>query len=475
MKKLISLFAFFLFCAGCMVGPDYRTPEVNSPSDWILAQNPHLLQNAPINIDWWKTFSDPQLDSLISRAVAANLDFQIALGRLQQARALRSSAAWNLAPAINIITNITREKRSQTSQLFPIPQVRNNFYDAYFDASWEIDIFGGRRRELQAADAALSAAQEDMNDILLSVIAEVARNYIEYRGYQQRLDVLRKNITVQSETLDLTNSLFQAGISSRLDVEQAAAQLANIKSQQPTLETAARQSEYQLAVLLGLHPARLLDELSQQQQIPPVPPAIPIGLPSELLRRRPDIRRAERQLAQATANIGVATAEFFPKLILFGTAGFQSLKTDTWFTNDSRYWIIGPQFSWRLLDFGRVRAEIKAANAVQRQTLAAYEQAVLIAFQDVENSLIAYVNEKKRYSLLIDAVQANQRTLDLARDLYAKGLGDFLSVLEAQRSLYITQDQLVDSRRAVTQNLVSVYKALGGGWRIETPVYTDSK
>jgi len=265
----------------------------------------------------------------------------------------------------------------------------------------------------------------------------------------------------------LTKSLFHAGISSQLDVEQAAAQLATTRAQLPILETAARQNAYQLAILLGLHPAELLDELSKDVPIPPPPPNVPIGLPSELLRRRPDIRRAERQLAQATANIGVQTAEFFPKVSLLGTAGYQSLKSNMWFDNNSRYWSIGPQFSWRLLDFGHIRAEINAANAVQRQALAGYEQTILIAFQDVENSLIAYTNERIRYDALAEAVEANRRSLALAKELYSNGIGDFLSVLIAQRGLFETEDQFAASRSAVTENLVSLYKALGGGWQTE--------
>jgi NodT family efflux transporter outer membrane factor (OMF) lipoprotein len=471
--KIMLLFIPFFFFIGCTVGPNYRTPDINSPSKWSDTPKGSITQTK-INTDWWKTFDDQQLDSYIQRAANSNLDIRIAMERLQQARALRSSAIWDLAPVVNIVSSITREQRSQNSQLFPIPLVRNNFYDAGFDASWEIDVFGGSRRALEAANAGVAAAQEEVRDVLLTVISEVARNYIEYRGYQQRLDVLQKNLVTQSETLELTRSLFNAGINSQLNVEQASAQLATTRSQIPNLETAARQNAYQLAILLGLHPAELLNELANNVQISQPPPNVPVGLPSELLRRRPDIRRAERQLAQATANIGVATAEFFPKVSLTGTAGYQSLKSNMWFNNNSRYWSIGPQFSWRLLDFGHVRAEINNAKAVQRQALAGYEQTILLAFQDVENSLIAYTNERIRYDSLAQAVEANKRSLALAKELYTNGIGDFLSVLEAQRSLYLTEDQLAASKIAVSEYLIALYKALGGGWEIDFPLQTQS-
>ncbi|MEN6385707.1 MAG: efflux transporter outer membrane subunit [Phycisphaerales bacterium] len=461
---LYFIFYILYFLAGCSVGPNYKRPDPNSPAEWSV-KSASIIEQTQINSAWWQTFNDPQLDSLIQRAVVSNLDLREAMARLQEARALRSGAFWDLFPIVNIFTNVTREQRSQTSQLFPIPQIRNNFYDAGFDASWEIDIFGGRRRALEAADAAYTAVQEDTRDVLITVISEVTRNYVEFRGYQKRLAVLQENIAAQSDTVELTRSLFNAGINSQLDVEQAEAQLAATKSQQPNLETFARQNAYQLAILLGLHPAQLLDELSKEVPIPSPPPTVPVGLPSELLRQRPDIRRAERQLAQANANIGVAVAEFFPKLSLVGTAGYQSLKHDTWFQNSSAYWSTGPQFSWRLLDFGHVRAEVQAANAVQRQALAAYERTVLMAFQDVENSLIAYTNERARYELLAQAVEANRRSLSLARDLYRNGIGNFLSVLIAQRTLFETEDQLAASRSLVIEDLVSLYKALGGGWQ----------
>ncbi len=462
-KQFSYLIFLLVFFYGCAVGPDYKPPEVNAPASY--QPNQGGITNARVqDMEWWKTFNDEKLDSLIQRAVKTNLDLRIALGRLHEARALRSASLWDLGPTINILSSYTKEQRSKNSLTFPISQLRTELYDAQFDASWEIDIFGGKRRAVEAATAGLAAAKEDHGDVLLSVLSEVARNYVDFRGYQYRIVILGKNVAAQSEILELTISRFKAGLTSELDVSQARAQLATTQSQLPVLVTSAKQTAYQLAVLLGQEPAALLSELSGNVPIPSVPPVVPVGLPSDLLRRRPDVRRAERQLAQATANIGVATAEFFPKISLTGSAGYQSLHGSNWFSDSSGLWSIGPSVSWRLLDFGRVKAQIKVANAQQEQALATYEQAVLIAFQDVENALVAYANEKVRFSSLTEAVAANSESLALSKDLYTKGLVDFSNVLDSERSLYDTEDQLADSRRAVTENLVSLYKALGGGW-----------
>src|SRR5206468_5680847 len=249
-----------------------------------------------------------------------------------------------------------------------------------------------------------------------------------------------------------------------LDVKQAESLLATTQAQLPTIETAVKQSIHRIGVLVGQLPEALNVELAPEAGIPVTPPNVPVGLPSDLLRRRPDVRRAERQLAASNADIGVEVAELFPKFSLLGTGGFQSLSASDWFVPGGKYWSAGPTVTWRLLDFGRIRAQIKAANARQQQVLAAYEKTVLTSFEDVEDALVAYANEQIRYRSLNEAVAANQRSLELANELYTKGLGNFLNVLDAERSLYQTEDQLVDSERAVTANLVALYKALGGGW-----------
>jgi len=262
----------------------------------------------------------------------------------------------------------------------------------------------------------------------------------------------------------IARARFQAGLTSELDMQQATALLATTRSQLPALDTATQQGIHQLGVLLGQPPGALRAELTVAAPVPVTAPVIPVGLPSELLRRRPDVRRAERQLAADTAVIGVATAELFPKFALLGTAGLQSLSAGDWFTGGSKYWTAGPMVKWRIFDLGHVRSQIQVANAHAEQTLAAYEKTVLVAFADVEDALVASANEQVRQRALAEAVAANRRSLELANELYAKGLGNFLNVLDAERSLYQTADQLADSERAVADNLVALYKALGGGW-----------
>jgi NodT family efflux transporter outer membrane factor (OMF) lipoprotein len=461
--------------AGCAVGPGYQPPKTQTPANWSEAQLGGTTNTAVPIIAWWKTFNDPELNSLIERAVATNHDLRIADGRLRQARALRSGVAWDLGPTINGSASYRDAQQSKNSIPFNTAgpagaTISSNYlfhtdlYDAHFDASWEIDIFGGKRRALQQANARLASVEEDRRDVLVSVLAEVARNYVEVRNFQQRLAIAHKNIAAQQDAVDIARSRFSAGLSSELDAKQAEAILATTQAQVPLLETSLKRGVHRLSVLIGKEPGALLVELSQAAPIPAPPLEVPVGLPSDLLRRRPDVRRAERELAAETANIGVQTAELFPKFTLTGVAGFQSFALSDWFTGGSKYWSAGPTVTWRIFDMGRVRSQIQAANAQAQQSLAVYEKAVLTSFEDVENTLVAYANEQARYRALSDAVAANRQALEFANDRYANGLADFLNVLDAERSLYQTEDQLADSQSTVSVNLVALYKALGGGW-----------
>jgi NodT family efflux transporter outer membrane factor (OMF) lipoprotein len=339
-----------------------------------------------------------------------------------------------------------------------------NLFQLGFDATWELDIFGGVRRAIEAADADLSAAEEARRDVLVTLLSEVALNYVQLRGAQRRLTIASENIAAQQDTLELTLARFQAGFTNELDVAQAQAQLAATQSQVPLLQTAIRQAIYQLSVLVGQPPDALVAELEQAAPLPTTPLDLPIGLPSDLLRRRPDIRVAERQLASATAQIGVATADLFPKFSLTGSFGTQTSDIRHFLDAKSLFWSIGPAVSWPIWDAGRIRANIGVQNARQEQALATYEKTVLTAFQDVESALIAYQNEKVRHQSLTGAVAANQKSTDLSNDLYSRGLTAFLNVLISQQALYASQDQLVQSETTVLTNLIALYKALGGGW-----------
>ncbi|MCG3150328.1 MAG: Outer membrane protein OprM [Verrucomicrobiae bacterium] len=449
---------------GCAVGPDYRSPKTELPANWSESHAGGITNRTAQLAQWWKTFQDPELDSLIERALLANHDLRMAASRLREARALRAGRYWDMLPTIEGQAAYINARTSKNAQVFPIDKINTETYDAHFDAVWEIDVFGRKRRGLEAVKANFAATQEDQRDVLVSVLAEVARNYVELRGFQRRSAITRDNIAAQQVALDLTRARFKGGISSQLDVAQAAALLAGTQSQLPVLEAATKQTLHRLAVLIGQTPDKLLAELVPAGPIPGIPPEVPVGLPSELLRRRADIRRAERRLAATTARIGVETAELFPKFSLIGTGGLQSLSTSDWFSGGSRYWTAGPTVTWRLFELGKIRSQIKAATAREEEALAFYEQSVLLALEDVENALVNYAQEQERHRSLHAQVAANRQAVELANELYSKGNSDFLTVLDAKRSLYRAEDDLAQCERTVTTNLIALYKALGGGW-----------
>jgi NodT family efflux transporter outer membrane factor (OMF) lipoprotein len=432
--------------------------------------------NAPVPpTAWWKNFHDAELDLLVDRAVKSNLDLQIAQARVREARAQYSIAVADFFPTFDASGSYERQRQSHNQPLFdsfqiPSSAFQNNVYQAGFDASWEIDVFGGKRHAAGAARAEVDAFEYSQRDTLVTLLGEVARNYVDVRGDQRRLVIANENIKAQTKALAITQRRFANGLTSNLDVQQASTLLATTRAEIPSLDTSIRTSIHRLGVLLGQPPGSLLAELSNAAPIPAAPPEVPVGLPSELLLRRPDVQRAGRELAAATENISVARADWFPKFFLTGAAGFESVSASDWFTSGSKFWSFGPTVQWRIFDAGRIRANIKVQNARQEQALAAYEQTALVAFEDVENGLVAYANEQIRRRSLEAAVDSSQKSLALAEKLYANGLTDFLHVLDAERSLYQAQDALVQSDRMVSANLIALYKSLGGGWEtVEKP------
>lgn len=470
MKSAITIAAICFLLAGCAVGPNYKPPKISAPANWAspLAGGE---TNSPAGLAaWWKNFDDTNLDSLVATAVQSNLTLRIAAARVREARAERGVVAGELWPSVAGSASYSRNRFGQNSfpPLPPGTGLDYNLYSAGFDAAWELDIFGGTRRAVEAANAEIGAAEYGQRDVLVSLLAELVRNYIGARSYQQRLAITRSNIQVQQEILDLTSNRFQNGLSSDLDVQQATAVLTSTEAQVPSLETGFRQNVYALAVLLAQPPGALLDEMSAEKPIPLTPPEVPVGLPSDLLQRRPDVQRAERELAAATANIGVARADLFPKFSLTGVASLQSISAHNWFDYASRTWSAGPTVQWELFEAGRIRANIRVQNARQEQALDAYQQTVLTALEDAENALTAYAREQVRRESLSQSVGANQQALELSTQLYKSGLVDFLRVLDSERSLYAAQDALVQSDQAVSEDLVQLYKALGGGWKNES-------
>jgi NodT family efflux transporter outer membrane factor (OMF) lipoprotein len=472
----LSAMALLVFlAAGCAnipsVGPDYHAPETKSPVHWSEPLAGGETNSAAATAAWWKNFGDPELDSLIDRAACSNLDLRIAQARMHEARAAYGVAAGNLWPTVDASGSYARQRESQNQPLVGpgdhlpsgIP-FENNFYQSGFDASWEIDVFGGTRRATESARAQVAAAKFGEREVLVTLLGEVARNYVEARGYQRRLEIARDNIHAQEQSLAIVQNRFTNGLTSDLDVQQASTVLATTRAVVPALETALAASIHRLGVLLGQTPESLETELSTVAPIPAAPPVVPVGLPSELLLRRPDVALAERQLAAATANIGVAKADLFPKFYLTGVAGFEGISADDWFKSGSQFWSVGPAVQWRIFDAGRIRANIQVQNARQEQALANYENTALSAFEDVENALTAYAKEQIRRQQLEAAVKSSEESLRLANQLYANGLSNFINVLDAERSLYQAQDALVQSDRTISANLIALYKSLGGGW-----------
>lgn len=460
------------------------------------------LSNDPAEVSrWWTAFNDPTLDSLIELAVAANHDLRIAQARLRQSRAQRDAATAGFWPTLDTSASFTRLRISDNTSIASLASgltggptggstsgsvatssssgvsgasgssglpagfpLESNLFQAGFDASWEIDVFGGKRRALEATTADLDADLDALHATRVSLLAEVARNYIELRGLQQRLAVTRKTIDSQRETLDLTRGQFESDLASELDVSQAEALLAGTQSQSPALEAAIRQTIHQLSVLLGQPPGALNEELSPEASWPDGPPDVPMGLPSDLLRRRPDVRQAERQLASATAQIGVQVAELFPKFSLTGAIGFQSEDLGNWFTGGSQYWSFGPAVRWRIFDAGRIQAQIHARMAMRDEALARYEKTVLTSLQEVEDAIATYAAEQIRRDALHRQVESSLRALEIATSRHEQGVGSFLEVLASQRTLYQAQDQLAQSETNIRGDLITLYKALGGGW-----------
>lgn len=471
--------ALLLVLAGCAVGPNYHKPAVKVPEKWSASSQEgdtvYLTQ-------WWTTLKDPVLDSLVQRAAAANLDVQIAEARVLEARAARGWTLADFLPMTNVSgkyahTQIRKPTTSGTSGgivstligavfVGNKPNVKRqiDLFQTGFDASWEIDVFGGKRRAAEAAKADMEAAQTSRDDVLVSLLAEVARDYLELRGAQGRLEIAQSNLRGQEDTLQLTRTRYNAGLVSELDVKRAEAQLETTHSQMPSLETAMQKSVHHLSILLGQEPNALAEELLKPAPLPLAPPEIPAGLPSELLQRRPDIRVAERQLAAATARIGEATSDWFPKFSLTGALGAESGTFNALAHGANRVWSFGPTMDWGILNAPRIWSNVKIQNARQEQALHQYQKVVLGALEETENSLVAYSNEQRRYQSLHNATEASRRAVSMANELYTKGLVDFLNVLDGQRSLYEAEDQLMQSRTTVLTNLVAIYKVLGGGW-----------
>ena len=453
---VVLIFCLYLLTqAGCMVGPDYKPQDPNAPAGWVGTKN--TASPDAMLLKWWTEFNDPNLTSLVERAMKSNLDIRLAEEKIRQVRAISGATSAGFWPTANVTSSATRNRNSAG--------IKSNLFQVGFDAVWNLDIFGGIRRSIEAAMADVNASIEDRRDVMITLISEVANNYVQLRGFQQEIIIARNNLKVQQQSAGVVRKRYEGGFVSALDVANADAQVATTMAQIPLLETSAQQTIYNISVLLGQEPASLLEELSPPSSIPLTQPEIPVGLPSDLLRRRPDIRRAEAQIQSATAQIGVATADLFPKFSLTGSMTFnatnqQSLKWDT------RTWSFGPSASWQIFNAGQIGYNIEAQKSLREQAVITYRKTVLTAIQDVENALIAYTREQEHHKALIDSVTANRKAVEISTQLYVEGQTEFISVLDAQRSLYSSEDSLVQSSRTLSTDLIALYKALGGGWDI---------
>ena len=450
------LLSVAVLLAGCAVGPNYRPVQMPAPGAWAGPS----AAGAPAKLStWWGTFNDPKLTALVEEAVRTNLDLKLAEARLRQARATRGVIAGGLWPTAEAVGGYRRTN---------VPaNPAHDLYQTGLDALWEVDIFGGTRRNVESATASIQAAEESLRDVQVSLVAEVGLNDVQLRGYQQQLAIAQSNLQAQSHTGELTRQRFNAGFVSALDVANADAQVATTQAVIPVLQAAAQQSIYSLSVLLGRPPADLLQDLSETEPLPVTPPEVPAGLPSDLLRHRPDIRQAEAELHAATAQIGVATADLFPKFSLTGSLNWQADKLANLYTGAARSWSVGPSVDWPIFQGGSIVANIQVQEAIRDQAFITYQKTVLAAFQDVENVLIAYAKEWEHRKALQEAVVANRKAVTLAMQLYTQGESDFLNVLIAQRSLYVSEEAYVQSTRNTATDLIALYKALGGGWELD--------
>jgi NodT family efflux transporter outer membrane factor (OMF) lipoprotein len=490
-----------LALGGCTLGPDFKAPDWAAPASWFAGPKeavkapPSVPVPDPVDVNWWTVFGDPQLTKLEQRVAAENLDVKVAGIRLAESRAQLGVTRASQFPTLAGNASYTRQKASDNGVFGVIPSATGanaglaasgapgasagtitgagrspfDIWQGGLSASWEVDLWGGVRRAVESGTASADASEENRRAALLSSLAEVARDYVQLRGAQAQLAIARDNVRTAQQSLSLTQQRAAGGVTTDLDVANASAQLRTTLSQIPAIEQQEAQLINALSLLLGQPPNALRGELQVAKPVPPVPPRVPVGLPSELARRRPDIRQAEAQLHAATADIGVAEAAFYPSLTLTGSAGLQALQFQHAFDLSSNQYSLGPGLTVPIFQGGQLRSTLELRQAQQQEAAVTYQKTVLQAWHDVDNALTAYKAEQARRDELVLAVADNRRALGLAQSRYAQGVADFLAVLDAERSLLSAQQQMADSTATVSANLVALYRALGGGWETDLP------
>lgn len=460
-----------LSLGGCVMGPDFKTPETPLAAHWANtpSQSGHSgTAESPVDLRWWDSFGDAQLSALVREAQTRNFDLQMAASRLEQSRAMRRQVAADTLPAVDGSAGYSRSRNSQRGLNDPSGKEGKqafNLWNGGFGISWEADLWGRVKRSVEVADASVHMAEEDRHAVQLLVIVQTAQDYIELRSTQQGLAVVEQNLHIAQRSLELTRLQLKEGVATDLEVSEAAAQVAEIQARLAPLQQHSAQLINALSLLLAREPRALQAQLSTPANVPSYTATVPIGLPSELAERRPDIRRAQAQLHAATAAIGVAEADFYPRITLSGNMGFQALQLSDLGSWGSRSFAFGPGLSVPLFEGGRLKGALQLQEGRQQEAGIGFQKTVLRAWHEVDDALVAYQANQRRRDSLLQAVAHNQRALDSVHQQYTQGTVDFLNVLTVQNALLANQAALVDSTAQVSLSLVDLYGALGGGWQ----------
>jgi len=468
---LALIIAATLAAAGCAVGPNYKKPETPVAPTFADAE-PAVFTSEQAQVQFWKQFNDGTLDKLVDDSLSANHDLRIAVGHLAEARAARHQSMYDFAPTVTAQAGHQTQEVPASQFGFPFT---SSYYDAGFDATWELDLFGRVRREVEATSAQLQGAEASLRDAQVSVIAEVARTYFELRGQQEQLAVAQQNVENQQATFQLTDARLKAGRGTELDTSRAKAQLSTTLSTIDPLEAAVSRSIHRLGVLTGRDPNALTSVLAPPKELPALPKTLSVGDPGIMLRQRPDIRVAERQLAASNALVGVAVGDYFPKVTFTGNFGYDAASLAKLGTGASQTYTVGPSISWAAFNLGRVHAQVAEARARKDTAVAQYEQTVLKALEETENALVTHARSRDQLVHAADAAEQSAAAARLARVRYEGGVVDFLEVLDAERTQLQADDELAQTRTQAVTSLVAVYKALGGAWEgAPFPRYTQT-
>jgi NodT family efflux transporter outer membrane factor (OMF) lipoprotein len=459
---LLILATSLVLTACTSVGPDYEAPVASTPPEWREGAGTAYDPTTPALAEWWSAFDDPVLDRLVMRAIEHGPDIREAIARLREARALRGVTGADQFPTLAASGSYARSGQSEFTPL-GAEAPDSHLYVAGLDASWELDLWGRVRRAVEAADAELAAATEDARGVALAVAAETAVNYVELRAFQQRVGIARTNVRLQEQTLALVRARFDAGLVSERDLAQAATNVAVTRSRVPAFESGARAAENRLSVLLGFAPGELAGELDVSRTIPVPPTSAAVGVPADLVRNRPDIRRAERLVAAEHARIGVAVGDLYPRLALSGSLGVAADDASNLAESGSSFFGIGPSVRWSLFDGARLRRRVEAQDARAEQALVRWERTVLGALEESETTMTAFLREQARRRDLLDAAVQARRAVELAQLEYKEGQSDFQAVLDSERALAQLEDELAQADAAIATQFVALHKALGSG------------